>query len=323
MKPGFHQRMLNGYFGDPCLFIRVPWEKRALQFDLGDITGLSASEIYKISDAFVSHAHIDHFIGFDVLLRMIVKRTAPLNVYGPSDIAARVQGKLRGYTWNLIHDYPTKINVFAFDGKKVTRSAFQARNKFRKEIIGETDAEDGLMLKDPAFRVNALTLSHGIPCNAYSLTAAVGINIDKDMLQRKGLKVGPWLTDFKKLLRENQRSDHPVVIEGKIYTVGQLMEIVRFSKGQKISYATDVGISRRNVDRLVDFVKGSDVLYCEAYFLEEDIHRARERFHLTAKVCGKIGREAGVSKLVPIHFSPKYKDCPERIIEEAMKEFKK
>jgi ribonuclease Z len=315
--------MLNGYFEDPCLFVRIPWEKRALQFDLGDITGLSASEIYKISDAFVSHAHIDHFIGFDVLLRLILKRPEPLNIYGPADIAARVWGKLRGYTWNLIRDYPTRINVFAFDGKTVIHSAFQASNKFRREIVGETDAENGLLLKDPAFRVNAVTLSHGIPCNAYSLTAEVNINIDKEALKRKGISVGPWLTNFKKLLRENPDNDHPVAIEGKVYTVGQLLEIVRFSKGQKISYATDIGINRKNIEMLVDFVKGSDVFYCEAYFLDEDMDRARERFHLTAKVCGMIAREAGVGRLVPMHFSPKYKDCPEHIIEEAMEEFEK
>ncbi len=80
MKPGFHHRLINSYFEDPCLYVRVLREKRAVLFDIGDIRALSTAELYKITDVFVTHTHIDHFIGFDVLLRVILRRNIPLNV---------------------------------------------------------------------------------------------------------------------------------------------------------------------------------------------------------------------------------------------------
>ena len=81
MKPAFHLRLLNSYFDDPCLFVKILYEKRALLFDLGNIHTLTPSDVYKISDVFVTHTHMDHFIGFDTLLRGILRRDGPLHVY--------------------------------------------------------------------------------------------------------------------------------------------------------------------------------------------------------------------------------------------------
>jgi ribonuclease Z len=69
-------------------------------------------------------------------------------------------------------------------------------------------------------------------------------------------------------------------------------------------------------------VKGSDQLFIEAFFLDEDKDRARDRFHLTAREAGRIAREADVRKLEVFHFSPKYTDVPEKLIAEAKEEFK-
>ena len=49
------------------LFIPFLLEKRAVLFDLGDIHSLSAKDILKISHVFITHTHIDHFCGFDML----------------------------------------------------------------------------------------------------------------------------------------------------------------------------------------------------------------------------------------------------------------
>jgi len=321
MKPVFHLKLLNSYFEDPCLFVRILHEKRAVLFDLGTLHSLKPSDLYKISDVFVTHTHMDHFIGFDTLLRGILRRNVPLNIYGPASILPCVQGKLKGYTWNLIEDYPTEIHVFAYDGRQVTHSMFTAKNKFKKQPISKSQS-DGLLLQTPLFTVRAVKLDHGIPCLAYSIEEGFHINIDKALLTRKGLTAGSWLNDFKSILREHPGdSRQSVRIGDKTFGIFELSDIARITEGQKISYATDIALNQNNISSLVNFIKGSDIFFSEAYFLDKDYERAVERFHLTAKATGSIARKAGVKKLELMHFSPKYRDCPDKVIDEAMREF--
>jgi ribonuclease Z len=321
MEPIFRYRLINDLFGDPALFIRILREKRALQFDLGDISGLAPSEIYKITDVFVTHTHIDHFIGFDSLLRAVLRRKTPLHIYGPQNITQCVAGKLRGYTWNLIRDYPLQIHVFAYEGKSLAHSVFKAHNRFKREDVA-VSGSDGTVLEDPMFRVKTARLSHGTPCLAYSIEEESHINIDKDRVMRKGLEVGPWLSVFKKALRRNAPADSTVEISGKRYRMDRLSDIAKITEGQKITFATDVATTGKNIACLVELARDSDVFYCEAYFLEKDRARAKERSHLTAKTCGIIAKKAGVKKLFVSHISPRYIDCPDLVIKEAMEAFR-
>ncbi len=321
MKPSFHHKLVNSPLEDPCLFVRILRERRALQFDLGDIGRLSAAEMNRITDVFISHAHIDHFIGFDRLLRVLLRRETPLSVYGPPGIISCVAGKLRGYTWNLITDYPAVINVIAFSGRRISRAVFRAKNRFRREA-GETGESDGLLLKDPLFLVRAVRLDHDTACLAFSLEEECHINIHRDALVKKGLTVGPWLTLYKRFLREadgDMSREFP--INGKKYTLGQLADIAEFTRGQKIVYATDIAMTPGNISALTRLARGADDFFCEAYFMEKDRDRALERFHLTAKACGSIARNAGAKRLSVVHISPKYSDSPEKVIEEATREF--
>ena len=319
MKATFRQQLINDPFGDPSLLIRIAREKKALLFDLGDIRCLSSADLHKVTDVFVSHTHIDHFIGFDTLLRIILRREIPLNIYGPAGIIGNIAGKLRGFTWNLIKDYPTTINVFGVDRMNVTHAVFRAANGFRKKIL-QRASSDGPLLDSLLFTVSALRLTHGTPCLAFRLNARQEINIDKDRLLKKGLTVGPWLTELKRRLRE-QGTEGSISVYGKPHKIRSLMDIVRTGKGPIISYATDIALKSRNIQALASFIKGSDILYCEAYFLEKDRERARERFHLTAAECGRIARDARVKTLALMHFSPLYRAHPELLIEEASKAF--
>jgi ribonuclease Z len=295
-------------------------EKRALLFDAGDIRNLKPADLHKITDVFITHTHMDHFIGFDMIMRTLLRRDRPLNVYGPARMAAFIEGKLRGYNWNMIHEYPFVLHVYSYSGKALTHSVFSAQNKFRKES-GKRITSDGTLLRDPLFHVTTEVLDHGIPCLAYSLQETVHINIDKDRLQKKGLSVGPWLTEFKRIYRKDNFHQKKIVINGVAHRMDQLTDIAIITKGQKISYATDIAMSSDNIARLTNLIKDSDIFYCEAYFMDKDRERAFERFHLTAKTCGTIAKNAGVNKLVPMHFSPKYSDCPEAVFDEAMEAF--
>jgi ribonuclease BN (tRNA processing enzyme) len=105
MRPSFLPRLVNGPFEDPGLFLPFLFEKRAILFDLGDIYSLSAKEILKASHVFITHTHMDHFIGFDRLLRLFLGRDQHLYLYGPEDFLKNVEGKLAGYSWDLVENY--------------------------------------------------------------------------------------------------------------------------------------------------------------------------------------------------------------------------
>lgn len=320
MKSTFIHRLVNSPFEDPSLFIRIIRERRALLFDIGSINKLSPADLQKITDVFVTHTHIDHFIGFDTLLRALLRRNIPLRVYGPSNIADCIEGKLRGYTWNLIKEYPLKIEVFCIKADKIATSSFHAENCFER-VDGNIVDFNGIVLKEPLFMVKAIHLDHHIPCLAFSLEEEFHININKAALVERGLPVGPWLSELKKAIRENKPADTVFTISNREYRLEELWNILKITKGQKLSYVTDVSLTEENLRKIVEFVRGSDTLYCEAYFLERDRQRALERFHLTAKTAGRIAKDAGVKNLVVMHFSPKYRNTPDTPADEALKEF--
>lgn len=320
MKPSFHTRLLNSPFDDPCLYVRLLRESRALLFDTGFTVNLAPRDILKISDIFVSHTHVDHFIGFDNILRVSLKKEIPLRLYGPEGFINKVEGKLKGYSWNLIGEYPLIIEVSEITENTIKKTVFKSENSFNRKDLDTTPFE-GIILKDSFFRVSAAVLDHQIPCLAFSLEEDYHINIDKVKLKQLNLPVGPWLSKLKKAIREHALND-TITIGDRKFTFAELKDIANITKGQKLSYVADILGSEENIRKVVEMVKGSDILFIEAYFLDRDKDRAKERYHLTAKQAGRIAREGCIERLVVFHFSPKYMDIPQEVVKEAEEEFR-
>ncbi len=329
MADTFQPRLVNGPFDDPALFVAFRYQRRALLFDLGRIDSLPLRELHKLTDVFVSHTHIDHFIGFDHLLRSSLGKEDELRLFGPKGITENVRGKLAGYTWNLIQDYPLSIAVHEIDEERHKIIYFRAASVFRPE--GERLAPfDGTLLDEPSFTVRAAILDHRIPCLAFSLEEKNRFNIRPDRMEAMELQSGPWLDELKRLLREKAPENTPLempVKNGREKITRSVKEwredLVLETEGQKIVYVVDNLYSPGNIERVLALARETDLFYCEAAFAQSDEEQARERYHLTATQAGNLARKAAVKQFIPFHFSPRYETEPKRLLEEAMEAFAK
>lgn len=326
----FQPRFLNEVFGDPGLYVRLRWERRALLLDLGNLTTQPSADLLKVTDIFISHTHIDHFIGFDHLLRIVLGRDHTIRLFGPPGLISHVAGKLSGYIWNLVEGYALTFEVYEVSPEKITAARFPCGAHFERLDLPSSVPFTGVLVDEPLFRVEAVHLDHKIPCLAFALAEAQRINIDPERLKRLGLSTGPWLTEFKRLVREGAPDDTvlraPCGDEaGETFQEWQLGDlrdrIVTIASGQRLVYVTDTLYSGENRQKIIALAHDADILFCEAMYLEQDRDYAAERHHLTARQAGLLARAANVKELVVFHFSPRYQGCQEALSHEAAEAF--
>ncbi len=337
MTPSFSSYLINDPFGDPGLYIEVKWARRALLFDLGHNEALGPTRLLRAEDIFISHTHMDHFIGFDQVLRVALGRGKTLRLFGPPGLIANVAGKLQGYTWNLVDGYPLTIEVREFHSAETTLATFWAGEGFRLHEPSSTPRPASAsatasfpVLEEPMFTVWATALNHRILSFAYALQEQCHININKERLREAGLPVGSWLKDLKSHIWQGKPDDFRFRAtlffehrrEEREFELGDLRDrFVTITRGQKIAYVVDARYDESNEAKIVDLAQGADIFYCEAPYLEKDASKARERYHLTATQAGALARKAGVRALVVFHFSPRYTGMGATIVREAMEAF--
>jgi len=318
-------RLVNDPFSDPALFIDFRFGRRALLFDLGDLTPLSTRELLRVSHAFVSHTHMDHFAGFDRLLRLCLHRAGPLHLTGPVGFADRVAAKLAAYTWNLLDadSVDFLLVVDEFDGRLRGRWQFPARTAFAREEVAAPALPPDLVLDEAEFSIEAVVLHHGTPCLAFAVQERLRVNVWRDGLDRLGLPVGPWLNEAKAAVRRGEDDAYAIVEDtGRTIALGDLKRhALRVAPGQRVAYVVDTAAHTENIARATRLARGADQLFIEAAFADEDATLAAERLHLTAGVAGEIARRAGVRQVIPLHFSPRYLDRPELIPEQVRRAF--
>ena len=301
--------LVNEPFSDPGLFIDFRFGRRALLFDLGDLTPLSPRQLLRVTHAFVSHTHMDHFAGFDQLLRVCLHRTTPLHLIGPAGFADHVEHKLRAYTLNLLDEDSVDFVIAA---SEFSGAGFNRICKFRAR-------EPGLLLDEEEFRIEGAVLDHGIPCLAFAFEEKLRVNVWREGLSRLGLPVGPWLREAKRAVRQGAPDHSEVCVrDGLVISLGDLKRhALRTAPGQKIAYAVDLAYNERNIEKVVALARDADQLFIEAPFLDPDANIATERWHLTARQAGDIAKRACVARLIPFHFSARYRERADELTREA------
>ena len=319
--------LVNDPLSDPGLLIDFRFGRRALLFDLGDLTPLSPRQLLRVSHAFVSHAHMDHFAGFDRLLRVCLYRPMPLHLVGPAGFADRVEHKLRAYTLNLLEQHPfdfliTPAELEETGVKRICE--FRAREAFRRQEPSPALLRAGTVLDEDEFRIKSVVLDHGTPCLAFAFEEKLRVNVWSEGLKSLRLGVGPWLNEAKRAVRRGAPDDSEIVVSRDLsIPLGVLKQhALRTAPGQKIAYVVDAAYHEENVDRIIALARGADQLFIEAAFLDADADIAAQRRHLTARQAGDIAKRAGVARFVPFHFSARYREQEDRLRSEAEQAFR-
>jgi ribonuclease Z len=319
-------RLINDPFSDPGVYLDFRYGRRAILFDLGDVSSLSSRELLRVSHAFVSHTHVDHIAGFDRLFRLCLHRPSPLTLIGPPGFTAQVEHRIRGFTWNLLDENSVDfcLRALDYDGSRLTKAAeFHAREAFARRDLEPPPFPNGTAWMEDEFRIEAVALDHGIPSLAFALKEVLQVNVWRGVLAEMGLPPGPWLNEAKRAVRLGLPDDHAIDVPGSgIVRLGDLMgRTLRVAPGQVVAYVTDAAPHPGNRAKILQLVRKADQLFIEAVFLECDRPLALASHHLTAWEAGDIAREAAVRHVTPFHHSARYLSEPGVLREELFGSF--
>jgi ribonuclease Z len=265
----------NGYL--------LRWDGLGFLFDPGEGTqrqmlfaGVTASQIHTIC---ISHFHGDHCLGLPgVLARMA----------------------LDGVPHLVQACYPAE-NRAVFAGLR-----HAALGRELATLEERPASADGVLLAEPAFRLETRRLSHSVPSIGYRLAEPDGRRMLPAELAARGIG-GP---DVGRLQREGS-----LVIGGRRVTLAEVSEP---RPGQRFAFVMDT----RLCDGAFALAEGVDMLVCESTFAESEAALAQEYGHLTAGQAGRIAAESGAGLLVLTHFSQRYDHGgSQRLAEEAAAAF--
>lgn len=155
------------------------------------------------------------------------------------------------------------------------------------------EVESGMFFENEDLEIAAFPMKHGIPTLAYRFTEKDRRKIDMEKLKEMGVKQGKHIRQLQ--LGEN------IVYNGMDISVDDVTSLV---KGRVVSFVTDTEFC----EDAIETAKNADLLVCEATYMDDLKEEAQERRHMTATDAATIAKEAGVKKLVLIHFSQRYKD---------------
>lgn len=322
MQRVFHG-LVNASMGDPGLYLEAGGH--GTLFDCGHLMPLAAARIHRVREIFLTHAHGDHFFGFDWLLRTFLGADRRVRIFGPEATAARVAAKLDAYTWNIDMDFSfeAEVHEVAPGLDRETVSVLRcAHGLERRMAVRGREVARGVLFETTRHRVVAAAADHGTPALAFRYEQRRGLRVMEDALAGLGLARGPWLKRLKSAVLGGRPGDEPFELEGRVWTLGDLARaLTEEIRGTTIAYVADTRLSPEVREPLTALAAGADVLYCEAKYLEEDREKADATRHLTARDAATLARDAGARALVLFHPSPKYQADYGLVLAEARSVF--
>lgn len=238
--------------------------------------------LQKIEHIFISHLHGDHYFGLMGLVTSfhLLGREAELHLYAHPDLEKIIHLHLEAS--QTILRYPLKFHGIDPDKAEV--------------ILDNTSVE-----------VRTIPMMHNFPtCGFLIREKQAKPNIRKDFIEGKELT----RIDFRRIKAGQDYTDK----EGKVYKNAEITTPPRL--GRAYAYCTDTAYN----EDVVPLIKGVDLLYHEATFMEDKAADAAAKFHSTAKQAANIALKAGAKRLVIGHYSARYKE-PAALLSEAKEVF--
>jgi len=222
----------------------------------------------RIQAVFISHLHGDHVFGLPGLLTSYAhfQRKNPIFIIGPKGIREFVETCLR-----------------------LSQSYIDFEVHFR-----EMEHEGSVLIyEDSKVKVSAFPLHHRISTYGFRFDEMTsGYNIKPEKIKELGLT-----TDQIKAVK---RGDNLLMADGKMILNEEM--VYKKTKARSYVYCSDTAYD----ESIVDYISEADVLYHEATYLSDMVVQAKERMHSTVQDAAKIATLAGVGKLVLGHFSTRY-----------------
>jgi ribonuclease Z len=317
-----HFQILGERARDNALFVRIDSGQRIwrLLFDCGEycVSTLPRGETQAIDHLFFSHYHMDHVAGFDSYFRCTFDRTLkPNHIWGPPESGRILHHRFQGYLWNLQSGHPATWQVHDIHAGRIESIRFKLGDAFTTSEMSSQPRE-GCILDTPEFSVDTLTLQHHGESVAYLVREKPRRNVDSRRLAELGLRPGPWMQQLKAM-------DGPdcIEIDGREFDLAELRsELINETPGSSIAYVTDFLLDDDAMARLSIWLRGCDILVCEAQYRHADLALARRHCHATATLVGQLAASAEVGELILFHLSPRYTPPEwEELLAECQAEF--
>jgi ribonuclease Z len=218
---------------------------------------------------FISHLHGDHYFGLAPLLSSLNlgRRTDDLYLFGPKGL-------------DVILDV-----IFKHSEKPYN---------FPLRFV-ETDTQNQVQIfENKYFTVQTIPLDHKIDCAGFLFRE----KNRKRRIRKESLRTNISVAQIKQL-----KDGLDVVDEdGNLLYLNEQYTLPA-QANRSYAFCSDT----RFDERTADYVRGVDVLYHEATFLEELSVQASERYHSTPRQAAMTAQKAGVGTLLIGHFSSRYK----------------
>jgi len=322
LEPAF----CSGLFDDPLLLIRQRPLGSNLLFDCGQLTHLAKRTLTAIEAIFVSHTHMDHWMGIDTLTRHIYVAPKTVRLFGPPGIAAKLEAKLAGYDWNLCEADWGSYRVDEIHETVIETHLLSGPDGFCRSLLESRPRGDRTIFENRLLKVEAELCDHLVPSLVFRITEQPGFSVDEAFLQRRGLVKGPWIRQLKRRYFRQEQLDDPLPVlrqgadgpeEFEISDVRAFCaELFEEQQPASLGYISDVGFTEANLARIGGLLQGVTLLLCETTFLRDDRDKARSTRHLCSEDVNRLLELLRPTWFLPMHLSKSYNRCSERLYQE-------